>query len=85
MAGPPPDRPGGPLVARPAGEGDVLVDAEAAADGLGLPVDVFWKEVKRGLVYSVVERGEGADAGCMRLTLRYRSKSWSVIRRHDAA
>jgi len=32
-----------------------------------------------------LERGEGADAGCMRLTLRSRSKSWSVIRKQDAA
>lgn len=79
-----PDRPGAPSGGRPGGEDDVLVDAEAAADGLGLPIDVFWEEVKRGLVYSVVERGEGADAGLMRLTLRYRSKSWSIIRRHDA-
>ena len=62
-----------------------MVDAHAAAEGLGLPVDVFWAEIKRGLVYSVVERGEGEDAGRVRLTLRYRSKSWSVVRQLDAA
>jgi hypothetical protein len=67
------------------GRDDLVVDAQAAADGLGLPVDVFWTEVKRGLVFSVVERGEGVDAGRVRLTLRYRSKSWSVIRQHDPA
>jgi hypothetical protein len=34
------------------------VDAEFVAQGLGLSPDVFWQELKRGLVYSVVERGE---------------------------
>lgn len=66
----------------PGGEDDFVVDAETAADGLGLPVDVFWREVRRGLVFSVVERGQGEDAGRTRLTLRYRSRSWSVIRDH---
>jgi hypothetical protein len=67
----------------PDGE-DFIIDAQAAAAGLGLPVDILWREVRRGLVFSVVERGQGEDAGRMRLTLRYRSKSWSVIRQHDA-
>jgi hypothetical protein len=79
------DMPKAPLVAVPIGEDEFVVDAQTAADGLGLPVDVFWEELKRGLVFSVVERGEGEDAGRTRLTLRYRSKSWSVIRHHDAA
>jgi hypothetical protein len=34
--------------------------------------------MKRGIVYSVVERGEGEDAGCVRLAFRYRSRSWST-------
>jgi hypothetical protein len=79
------DRSRARLAAVSCGEPEVVVDAQAAADGLGLPVEVFWEEVKRGLVFSVVERGEGADAGRMRLTLRYRSKSWSTIRQHDIA
>jgi hypothetical protein len=80
MVRPSADRSRARLAAASCGEPEVIVDAQAAADGLGLPVDVFWEEVKRGLVFSVVERGEGADAGRMRLTLRYRSKSWSTIR-----
>ena len=60
-------------------EGGFVIDAEVAARQLGLPVDVFWAELKRGIVFGVVERGEGEDAGRMRLTLRYRSKSWSLI------
>jgi hypothetical protein len=54
------------------------VDAEFAAQGLGLSPDVFWQELKRGRVYSVVERGESADIGRTRITLRYRSRTWCV-------
>ena len=44
---------------------------------LGLTPDFFWREMKRGIVYGVVERGEGDDAGRVRLTFRYRARSWS--------
>jgi hypothetical protein len=54
------------------------VDAEFVAEGLGLSPDVFWQELMRGLVYSVVERGEDADIGRTRLTFRYRSRTWCV-------
>jgi Family of unknown function (DUF6522) len=47
------------------------------ADRLGLLPDVFWREIKHGGVYSVVERGEGDDAGRMH-TFRYRARSWSM-------
>jgi hypothetical protein len=59
-------------------EGDFVVDAELVAAKLGLSPDAFWQEMKRGIVYSVVERGEGDDAGRMRLTIRYRARSWSI-------
>jgi hypothetical protein len=45
---------------------------------LGLSPDAFWREMKRGVVYGVVERGDGDDAGRVRLTFRYRSRSWCV-------
>ena len=35
--------------------------------------------MQRGIVYGVVERGEGEDAGRTRLTFRYRARSWSII------
>jgi len=54
------------------------VDARIVAGKLGLLPEVFWREVKRGIVYGVVERGEGEDAGRVRLTFRYRARSWSV-------
>ncbi len=55
-----------------------VVDARMIAGELGLSPDDFWREIKRGIVYGVVERGEGDDAGRMRLTFRYRARSWSV-------
>jgi hypothetical protein len=59
-------------------EDSFTVDARIVAGKLGLSPEVFWREVKRGIVYGVVERGEGEDAGRLRLTLRYRARSWST-------
>ena len=59
-------------------EGGFTLDAELVAGELGLSPDNFWQEVQRGIVYSLVERGEGDDAGRVRLTVRYRAKSWSI-------
>ena len=56
-----------------------VVAAEMVAPQLGLALDAFWREMRRGIVYGVVERGEGEDAGRTRLTFRYRSRSWSII------
>jgi Family of unknown function (DUF6522) len=57
---------------------NVLVKAEFVAEKLGLTPDFFWREMKRGIVHGVVERGDGDDAGRVRLTFRYRARSWSV-------
>ena len=59
-------------------EDGFTVDAKLVAKKLGLSPDIFWREVKRGIVYGVVERGEGDDAGHVRLTFRYRARSWSI-------
>ena len=37
--------------------------------------------MRRGLVYSVAERGIDEDEGHMRLTFRYRARSWTVVAR----
>ncbi len=71
------DGPPRPEAITPAEDGFVL-EAELVAGKLGLSPDAFWREMKRGIVYGVVERGEGEDAGRTRLTLRYRARSWSV-------
>jgi len=59
-------------------EGGFTVEAELVARKLGLSPDAFWRGMKRGVIYGVVERGESDDAGRTRLTFRYRSRSWSV-------
>jgi uncharacterized protein DUF6306/uncharacterized protein DUF6522 len=57
------------------------VKAELIAQKLGLTPEAFWRELQRGIVYSVVERGEGDDSGRTRLTFRYRARFWSVTLR----
>lgn len=56
-----------------------VIAAEMVAPQLGLAPDAFWREMQRGIVYGVVEQGEGEDAGRTRLTFRYRARSWSII------
>lgn len=68
---------GGPTAITRSDDGFV-VDAALVAGKLGLAPDAFWREMQRGIVYGVVERGEGDDAGRVRLTFRYRARSWSV-------
>jgi hypothetical protein len=53
--------------------GDVALSAEVAAGLLGIPIEAFLADLRAGVVYSVVERGEGDDAGRLRLTLRRRA------------
>ena len=45
-----------------------VVDAALVAGKLGLAPDAFWREMQARIVYGVVERGEGDDAGRVRLT-----------------
>jgi hypothetical protein len=59
-------------------EDGFIVEAEVVAGKLGLSLDAFWRAMKRGIVYGVVERGEGDDTGRTRLTFRYRTRSWSM-------
>ncbi|MBU8543701.1 MULTISPECIES: DUF6522 family protein [Roseomonadaceae] len=53
--------------------GDVALTAEQAAALLGVALPDFLADLRAGHVYSVVERGEGADAGRLRLTLHRRA------------
>jgi hypothetical protein len=59
-------------------EDGFVVEAELVSGKLGLSPDAFWREMRRGVVYGVAERGDGDDAGRVRLTFRYRARSWSV-------
>jgi hypothetical protein len=64
---------------------DVTIEASYLAVRLGLPVDRLRTEMRRGIVYSVVERGAGEDAGWLRLTIRYRTRALTVVVQRDQA
>jgi hypothetical protein len=59
-------------------DGEIVVDANFLAAGLGLSTHSLKAEMRRGLVYSVAERGIDEDEGRTRLTFRYRARSWTV-------
>ena len=59
---------------------DVMVEASYLAARFDLSVDRLRAEMRRGIIYSVVERGMGEDSGRLRLTFRYRARAgrwWS--------
>jgi hypothetical protein len=58
---------------------EVTIDADYLAEKLGLSTDRLRAEMRRGIVYGLVERGVGNDAGRLRLTFRYRVRSWTVV------
>ena len=59
--------------------GDIALSAEVAAGLLGIPIEAFLADLRAGVVYSVVERGEGEDAGRLRLTLRRRATTRVLV------
>jgi hypothetical protein len=60
-------------------EGAVEVDSPMVARGLKLPVEQFMAEMRRGIVYSLSERGIGEDEGRFRLTFRYRDRQFRFV------
>jgi len=58
---------------------EATIEAGHLAAKLGLSLDRLRAEMRRGIVYGVVERGVGEDAGRLRLTFRYRARSWTVV------
>jgi hypothetical protein len=59
--------------------GDAALSAPQAAALLGVTLEAFLADLRAGRVYSLVERGEGADAGTLRLSLRHRAKERRLI------
>lgn len=59
--------------------GDAVLTADQAAGLLGVPLPAFLADLRAGAVFSVVERGEGADAGTLRLTLRRRATERRLV------
>jgi len=66
-------------------DGDLTVDAQVLAPRLGLSVAKLKSEMRRGIVYSRVERGEGTDAGYWRITVTYRQHAVRVLLAPDGA
>ena len=66
-------------------DGEIMVDAEFLAAKLGLSTESLKAEMRRGLVYSVAERGIDEDKGRTRLTFRYRAHSWTVVVKPDGS
>jgi hypothetical protein len=62
---------------------DITVEASYLAARFDLSVDRLRAEMRRGIIFSVVERGMGEDAGRLRLTFRYRARAWTVVVQRD--
>lgn len=60
-------------------DGEITIAAELLAQRLGLSDEALKAEMRRGYVYSLGEQGIAEDAGCTRLTFRYRTRSWTVV------
>ena len=60
-------------------DGEITIAADLLAQKLGLSSEGLKAEMRRGYVYSLGEQGIAEDAGCTRLTFRYRSRSWTVV------
>ena len=58
---------------------EATIEAGFLAAKLGLSVDRLRAEMRKGIVYGMVERGVGEDAGRLRLTVHYRARSWTVV------
>ena len=60
-------------------DGDPVLPAEAVAALLGAKLPDLLADLRAGTVYSLVERGEGEDAGRLRLTLRRRGTERVIV------
>lgn len=59
--------------------GDFTFDSVALADRLQLSSEDLRRNIRRGLVTSMVERGEGEDAGTCRLRVKIGNRVWTAI------
>lgn len=67
-----------PLAVREA-DGTLVFPMEVVAEGLKVPIETLLPGMKAGLVYQVTEKGEGEDAGRLRVTFRFRSRQCRLI------
>ncbi|NBJ13666.1 DUF6522 family protein [Microvirga arsenatis] len=61
------------------GRGDYVLDPDELAQKLALSADELRRRMKAGLVTSLVETGQGEDAGLSRLTVRCGGAVWRAI------
>ena len=59
--------------------GDYVLNPDELAPKLGLSADELRRHTKAGLVTSLVEAGQGEDAGLSRLTVRCGGAVWRAI------
>jgi len=60
-------------------DGGFTVDADMLAARFGWSVEQLRSSMRLGQVASRVERGEGADSGCWRLTFQCGNRRWRAI------
>lgn len=69
----------GPLILSRDEAGEFLFPAEMLAALFGWPTQTLRDYMRRGLVASCVERGEGEDAGRWRLSVRCGNRRWQAV------
>lgn len=61
------------------GPGGFMLDAAALAERFGLSAETMRSLMDRQLMRGMVEKGEGADAGTWRLSMRYGNRMWRAV------
>lgn len=59
--------------------GDLILDPAELAGRFGLSMDDLRRNLRKGLVTSMIERGEGDDAGTCRLSVKLGNRIWRAI------
>jgi hypothetical protein len=68
-----------PLILSRDSSGEFVLPAEMLAARFGWPTQTLRDMMRRGLVSSRVERGEGEDAGRWRLSVRCGNRRWQAV------
>lgn len=66
-------------------DGGYVVDAPVLAAKFGLGIDELRAAMRAGRLVSRVEKGEGADEGRVRLSLRHGASVWRILIDRDGS
>ena len=69
----------GPIILSRDDKGEFLLPADMLAARFGWPTQKLRDMMRRGLVASRVERGEGEDEGRWRLSVRCGNRRWQAV------